>query len=202
MPPVDRRPVRVPARLPFQVLPLGGRPRRDPRASYLPAAALLHGLRVDEPLAVRRALVVGDPAFDADAHPALPRLPGAVVEAGAIAGTHGSTALIGPDAAEPAIRRDLASCDLVHLAAHGRLDPVALRLVDRPRRPGRADGLDLVGLRIDAELAVLSACDSGRGAASLGGDVVGLARGLIAAGVRRSVVHRCGPSTMLRPASR
>ncbi|MGH2921128.1 MAG: CHAT domain-containing protein [Gaiellaceae bacterium] len=87
------------------------------------------------------------------------------------------------------MRRDLASCDLVHLAAHGRLDPVAPS--DSSIVLAGRDELtvsDLVGLRIDAELAVLSACDSGRGAASLGGDVVGLARGLIAAGVRRSVV--------------
>ena len=45
-----------------------------------------------------------------------------------------------------------------------------------------------MGLRVDAELAVLSACDSGRGRETVGGDVVGLARGLIASGVRRSVV--------------
>ncbi len=47
---------------------------------------------------------------------------------------------------------------------------------------------DLIGMRVDADLVVLSACDTGRGAAGLGGDVVGLARGLIAAGVRRCVV--------------
>jgi CHAT domain-containing protein len=176
--------------LPFQVLPLGGRALGQTHVlSYLPAAALLHGLRVDESVGVQRALVVGDPAFDADSHPALPRLPGAAVEAGAIAGTHGACALIGPDAAEPAIRRELAACDLVHLAAHGRLDAVAPS--DSSIVLAGRDELtvsDLVGLRIDAELAVLSACDSGRGAASLGGDVVGLARGLIAAGARRSVV--------------
>jgi CHAT domain-containing protein len=176
--------------LPFQVLPLGGRALGETHVlSYLPAAALLRDATVDEPLAGRRALVVGDPAFDAAAHPALHRLPGAAVEAGAVAGTHRVPALIGPDAAEPAIRRELARCDLVHLAAHGRLDPIApsnssIVLAGRDELTVS----DLVGLRIDSELAVLSACDSGRGAASLGGDVVGLARGLIAAGARRSVV--------------
>jgi CHAT domain-containing protein len=83
----------------------------------------------------------------------------------------------------------MGRAQLVHLAAHGRLDPVAPS--DSSIVLAGGDELtvsDLVGLRIDAELAVLSACDSGRGAASLGGDVVGLARGLIAAGARRSVV--------------
>jgi CHAT domain-containing protein len=116
-------------------------------------------------------------------------LPGAAIEAEAVAGTHRVPPLIGPDAAEPTIRRELARCDLVHLAAHGRLDPIApsnssIVLAGRDELTVS----DLVGLRIDSELAVLSACDSGRGAASLGGDVVGLARGLIAAGARRSVV--------------
>ena len=103
--------------------------------------------------------------------------------------THGVRPLIGPDAAEEAIRRDLADSNLVHLAAHGRLDPIAPS--DSSIVLAGRDELtvsDFIGLRIDAELAVLSACDSGRGAASLGGDVVGLARGLIAAGARRSVV--------------
>jgi CHAT domain-containing protein len=176
--------------LPFQVLPLGGRALGETHVlSFLPAAALLHDVRIDEPLATRHALVVGDPAFDANAHPALPRLPGAVVEAGAIARRYGASALIGRDAAEPRIRRELALCDLVHLAAHGRLDPVAPS--DSSIVLAGRDELtvsDLIGLQIDAELAVLSACDSGRGAASLGGDVIGLARGLIAAGARRSVV--------------
>jgi CHAT domain-containing protein len=176
--------------LPFQVLPFGGRALGETHVlSYLPAAALLQDTAVDEPLARRRALVVGDPAFDAATHPALHRLPGAAVEAGAVAGTHQVSPLIGPEAAEPAIRRELARCDLVHLAAHGRLDPIApsnssIVLAGRDELTVS----DLVGLRIDSELAVLSACDSGRGAASLGGDVVGLARGLIAAGARRSVV--------------
>jgi CHAT domain-containing protein len=176
--------------LPFQVLPFGGRALGETHVlSYLPAAALLRDAAVDQPLAGRRALVVGDPAFDTAAHPALHRLPGAAVEAAAVAGTHRVPALIGPDAAEPTIRRELASCDLVHLAAHGRLDPIApsnssIVLAGRDELTVS----DLVGLRIDSELAVLSACDSGRGAASLGGDVVGLARGLIAAGARRSVV--------------
>jgi len=176
--------------LPFQVLPFGGRALGETHVlSYLPAAALLRDAAVDQPLAGRRALVVGDPAFDAATYPELHRLPGAAIEAGAVAGTYQVPALIGPDAAEPAIRRELARCDLVHLAAHGRLDPIApsnssIVLAGQDELTVS----DLVGLRIDSELAVLSACDSGRGAASLGGDVVGLARGLIAAGARRSVV--------------
>ena len=91
--------------LAFQVLPLDGRALGENHVlSYLPAAALLQGSGIDVPFAPRRALVVGDPAFDSAAHPTLPRLPGAATEAAAVAATHGTSALIGPDAAEPAIR--------------------------------------------------------------------------------------------------
>jgi CHAT domain-containing protein len=176
--------------LPFHALPLDGRPLGESHVlSYVPAAALVAGAQVDAPLHDARALVVGDPAFDAAAHPSLPRLPGAALEARAVAGITGVHPLIGAEAAEPAIRRELGRCDLVHLAAHGRLDPIApgdssIVLAG----PDELTVSDLVGLRIDSQLVVLSACDSGRGAASLGGDVVGLTRGLLAAGVRRSVV--------------
>ena len=47
---------------------------------------------------------------------------------------------------------------------------------------------ELLGVGLDTDLAVLSACDSGRGDITATGDVVGLARGLLAAGVRRVVV--------------
>jgi CHAT domain-containing protein len=176
--------------LPFHVLPFGGRPLGETHVvSYLPAATLLRRAAIDEPLHGARALVVGDPAFDGALHPSLSRLPGAEVEARAVAQTTRVRPLIGADAAEPTIRDDLGRCDLVHLAAHGRLDPIAPS--DSSIVLAGRDELtvsDLVGLRIDSQLVVLSACDSGRGAATLGGDVVGLARGLLAAGARRSIV--------------
>jgi CHAT domain-containing protein len=176
--------------LPFQVLPIHGRPLGETHVvSYVPAAALVAGATVDAPLRGARALVVGDPAFDAGMHPGLGRLPGAALEARAVAETNRVHPLIGAEAAEATIRRELGRCDVVHLAAHGRLDPIAPS--DSSIVLAGRDELtvsDLVGLRIDSELVVLSACDSGRGAASLGGDVVGLARGLLAAGVRRAVV--------------
>jgi CHAT domain-containing protein len=176
--------------LPFHVLPHQGHALGETHVvSYVTAAAQLRGATVDAPLHGQRALVVGDPAFDPAVHPSLRRLPGAEVEASAVAETNRVRPLIGADAAEETIRRDLARCDLVHLAAHGRLDPIAPS--DSSIVLAGRDELtvsDLVGLRIDSQLVVLSACDSGRGSASLGGDVVGLARGLLAAGVRRSVV--------------
>ncbi len=72
--------------LPFHVLPWNGRPLGETHVvSYLPAASLLERVRVDDPAARARPLVVGDPAFDPGAHPSLRRLPGAAVEAESVA---------------------------------------------------------------------------------------------------------------------
>jgi CHAT domain-containing protein len=144
---------------------------------------------LDRPVPSGETLVVGDPAFDPTAHPALRRLPGAAVEAGYVARLRETRALVGGDATESALRPLLGAPVLLHFAAHGRLDDIApntssIVLADRDE----LSVSDLVGVQIAADLAVLSACDSGRGTTTLGGDLVGLTRGLFAAGVRRCVV--------------
>jgi CHAT domain-containing protein len=176
--------------VPFHVLRFGDAPfGQDHIISYLPSAALLARSAVDAPLHGEGAVVVGDPAFEPTAHPDLVRLPAAAVEARVVASIHGIDALLADSATEAMVRPLLTGRSIVHLAAHGRLDEVA---------PSASSIIlsghdeltvaDLIGMRVDADLVVLSACDTGRGAASLGGDLVGLARGLIVAGVRRCVV--------------
>lgn len=177
--------------VPIHLLPYGGEPLGATRVvSLLPAAALLARCGVDRPLAAGPALVIGDPAFDAAAHPGLRRLAGAAVEARAVARLHAADAVFADTAArEAALRPALPGRALVHVAAHGRLDEIApntssIVLAGRDELTVS----DLVGLHIGADLAVLSACDTGRGTTTLGGDLVGLARGLTAAGVLRCVV--------------
>src|SRR5262249_22962443 len=144
----------------------------------------------DRPLAADGALVVGDPAFDPAAHPTLQRLPGAAVEANVVARIYGTPdVFLAADAKEETLRPLLRDRALLHFAAHGRLDDIAPNTSSLVL--AGADELtvsDLIGLRINADLAVLSACDTGRGTTTQGGDLVGLARGLLAAGVRRCVV--------------
>ena len=179
------------AAVPFHALPFDAAPLGAARTiSYVPAASLLAGRRLDEPLSETDAVVVGDPAFDSEVHPSLSRLPGAGVEASAVGRLWATDdVLLGPDAQEERLRRLLPDRAVVHLAAHGYLDQIA------PSNSSIVlagdDGLtvsDLIGLRLRSQLAVLSACDSGRGAVTLGGDVVGLTRGLLASGVQRAVV--------------
>ena len=178
--------------VPFHALPFGDDVLgADHVVSTLPStSALLHlagrpAGRV--PDLHRPALVVGDPAYDVTR--GLRRLPGARAEALRVARRYGVDPLLDTDATEAEVSRAMGHSGVIHLATHGRVRPeaptlssVALAGMDE------LTVADLIGLPLDADLAVLSACDTGRGDATLGGDVVGLVRGLLASGVRNAVV--------------
>jgi CHAT domain-containing protein len=183
-------PHRALALVPFTALPVNGRLLGEQMVvSVLPSAAL-----VTRPGAARRprlegtALLVGDPACAADRR--LPRLPGAATEVATIARLLGiPDPLLDADATEAEVVRRIPGRPIVHLAAHGMV---------YERGPNRSyvalagrDELtvgDVMGLDLAADLVVLSACHTGRGTATAGGDVVGLVRAVIAAGARHAVV--------------
>ncbi len=142
-------------------------------------------------------LVAGNPIMPqvtvpgADAPLVLPDLPGAKDEAIAVAKSLNTTALIGKQATKHAIVQQMQTARIIHLATHGLLDdfkglgvPGAIALApDGNGQPN--DGLltsdDILGMKLKAELVVLSACNTGRG--KLTGDgVIGLSRSLISAG--------------------
>ena len=127
----------------------------------------------------------------------LPDLPGAKQEALDVAKTLHTTALLGGQATKHAIVQQMLTARLIHLATHGLLDdfkglgvPGAIALA--PDGTGKTnDGLltadDLLGMKLNAELVVLSACNTGQG--TLTGDgVIGLSRSLIAAGTPSVIV--------------
>ena len=75
-----------------------------------------------------------------------------------------------------------SSADVLHLATHGLFRPdnsffSALKLAD-----GWMDVREIYRLKLTARLVVLSACESGVGEVRAGDEVVGLARGFLAAG--------------------
>jgi len=175
--------------LPFHVLPFGGGRLGDDRVvSHLPTALLvprLVGRRA--PRLDGGAAVVGDPATHAGR--GLRRLPGAAVEASAVGRALGATPLLDTRATARAVRKTLPGKAIVHLATHGVLDEVAPTLSSLALAgPDELTVAQLMGLDLDADLVVLSACDTGRGDITGAGDVVGLARGLLAAGARHAVV--------------
>ncbi|HEY9614019.1 CHAT domain-containing tetratricopeptide repeat protein [Allocoleopsis sp.] len=124
-------------------------------------------------------------------------LPGAEQEALAIAQLLNTTALTGNAASEITVRQQMTKARIIHLATHGLLDdfkqfgvPGAIALA--PKRANRLnDGLltsdEILDMELNAELVVLSACDTGRG--NITGDgVVGLSRSFISAGVPSVIV--------------
>ncbi len=150
-------------------------------------------------LAPEDALIVGNPQMPnvwntaTGTQQPLPALPGTQQEATAIAQLLGVSPWLGDRATEAALKPQMATPRLIHLATHGLLDygnPQALGVQDAPGAialaPGNGeDGLltaaEILELDLKADLVVLSACDTGLG--NITGDgVIGLSRSLLAAG--------------------
>jgi CHAT domain-containing protein len=169
--------------LPFQALPfVGGEPLATTHAiSYLPSASVLQFLKVGEPGPLpERILAVGNPTKD---------LTEAATEATYVASLFGQSALVGDEATELEVLKRIAHSALLHFATHGKLSEEA------PLNSSilLADGeeltvYELMGLDLKADLVVLSACNTGQGETTGGDDVLGLTRGLLAAGARAAVV--------------
>ncbi|NER46473.1 MAG: CHAT domain-containing protein, partial [Symploca sp. SIO1A3] len=145
------------------------------------------------------ALVVGNPTMPKFKN--LSPLPGAETEAKKIAQMLDTEPLIGAEATETTIVQKLPKAKIIHLATHGLLDdisgvgsPGAIALAPFGKDDGFLTSREIMeeyGLTnttpLQAELVVLSACDTGRGEIK-GEGVVGLSRSLIAAGVPSLVV--------------
>nr|WP_290226756.1 CHAT domain-containing tetratricopeptide repeat protein [Trichocoleus desertorum] len=148
------------------------------------------------------ALIVGNPVMPEVAKPGEPperlkSLGGAEQEANAIAALFKTKAWTGQRATKSAIVAKLPQARIIHLATHGLLDdleglgtPGAIALA--PVGNGEPnDGLltanKILDLKLNAELVVLSACDTGRGRIT-SDSVIGLSRSLIIAGTPSVIV--------------
>lgn len=172
--------------IPFAGLPFAGSCLLEHRTiSQLPAASLVPRLAgAPGPTFDADCLVVGNPPSTD-----FPRLPGAEAEAVLVGRSLGGRTLLGAAATEPRVRRELTTrTPVAHLACHGDLhehapDLSAVMLAG----DDRVTVAELLGVGLDVDVAVLSACSTGRGEVTRSGAVVGLARGLLAAGVRHAV---------------
>ena len=150
----------------------------------------------------KEILIVGNPTMpgyqsrpDRDAH-ALSPLPGAEAEAKYLGQALNSAPLIGDDATEVAIAERMEAARFLHFATHGLLETEsaynqsflsALAFAPSEGEDGFLTAKETARMNLRAELAVLSACDTGRGRIS-GDGVIGLTRGYITAGVPTVVV--------------
>lgn len=146
----------------------------------------------------KTAVVVGNPIMPAVANELngprqqLPPLPGAEREAEAIARLLGTDPLIGADATEVAVVEKLPNANIIHLATHGLLDDIygfqsALAFAPGAGEDGLLKTRQIINFDLQAELVVLSACNTGRGRLT-GDGVIGLSRAFIGAGVPSVVV--------------
>ncbi|GAB1544637.1 CHAT domain-containing protein [Scytonema sp. NUACC21] len=151
-------------------------------------------------VAKKEALVVGNPKMPkvllelGQPPQKLNPLPGAKREAEAIAKLLNTKALTGDQATKLAVIHRLSEARIVHLATHGMLEdlkgldvPGAIALAPSEEDDGLLTAVEILSLKLNAELVVLSACDTGRGRLS-GDGVLGLSRSLIAAGVPSVIV--------------
>jgi CHAT domain-containing protein/tetratricopeptide (TPR) repeat protein len=159
-----------------------------------------------------RVLAMGDPRFPVELSAAamrevepyrsafaatggLPRLEGSGEEARTVAryAAGGSEVRTRDEASETWLKRaPLDRFDVIHLATHALVDERSLSRTALALAPGGAeDGFlspaDLAGLRLNADLVVLSACRTAGGVTIAGEGVQGLTTPLVAAGARSVV---------------
>ncbi|MGP1385355.1 MAG: CHAT domain-containing protein [Thainema sp.] len=151
------------------------------------------------------ALIVGNPIMPEVWNPAsgskeqLSSLTGAEDEAVAIAELFDTQPLLWDKASEATVRQQMPQAQIIHLATHGLLEygdpqesgvrdfPGAIALAPSGTDDGLLTSAEIQQMDLNADLVVLSACDTGRGRIS-GDGVIGLSRSLITAGVPSVVV--------------
>ena len=151
-------------------------------------------------VSAKAALVVGNPTMPrislslGEPPQQLPSLPGAEREAVAIAQLLNTQAITGNFATKAAILPKVLQARIIHLATHGLLDdftgegvPGSIALAPSGNDNGLLTASEILNLKLNTDLVVLSACDTGRGRIT-GDGVVGLSRSLISAGVKSVIV--------------
>ncbi|WP_157810295.1 CHAT domain-containing protein [Vibrio sp. HA2012] len=129
-------------------------------------------------------MILGNP----DLHNPATDLPGAEKEAQAIAKLwSGSDIRLRNQATETALKNGTKNYGMFHFASHGVFDPVnpldsSLLLAADQQNDGKLTVAEIYGIRLNANLVTLSACETGLGDVVSGDDVVGLNRGFLYAG--------------------
>ncbi len=135
------------------------------------------------------ALIVGNPSPMPES---LLPLPGAEAEAKNIAEILRTPVLSGAAATETAVTQQMADAKLIHLATHGLFDDQqglqsSLAFASSEEESGFLTAEEILDLKLDADLVVLSACNTGRGKIT-GDGVIGLSRSFLLAGASSTLV--------------
>ncbi len=127
---------------------------------------------------------LGDPALE---------LPFSEYEVGAIKWRFPEvTILTGERATEAWVVENISRFGIIHIASHGELDSInplfsAVKLARADEYDGNLEAAEVFGLDINADMVVLSACQTGLGKVTAGDDVIGLNRAFFYAGTHTIV---------------
>jgi CHAT domain-containing protein/Tfp pilus assembly protein PilF len=169
--------------VPFQALE--PRPKHflieDTAISYSPSLTVLeetiHASR-DEKSRPLELLALGNPANSAEK---LPEAERQVRELQKLYGENRSHVLTGPAATEEAFKTEAGKYRVVHIASHAILDDaspmyshILLAKAGTSAEDGILEAREVMDLDLDADMVVLSACDTARGEAVAGEGITGL----------------------------
>jgi CHAT domain-containing protein len=109
-----------------------------------------------------------------------------------------SKVFIGRDASEKVFKTLAPTYSIVHLATHGVIDnrqPLYSHLLltkteGDPENDGRLEARQIMDMNLDADLAVLSACETANGKVAPGEGVIGMSWAFFVAGTRSIVVSQ------------
>lgn len=195
--------------LPFQALIAGDNRYLIETAaiSYAPSLTVLREMQSPRKQRASGLLAFGNPAFNAETveratiakrdEKLLP-LPEAEAEVKALAQLHGSASrvFIGAEASEARLKSEAANAGVLHFATHGILSDasplyshLALAAGDKTE-DGLLEAWELLQMNLNADLAVLSACETARGKIGAGEGVIGLSWAMFVAGVPSTVVSQ------------
>lgn len=156
----------------------------------------LPSLVIGNPTMPKVVLTPGQPAQT------LAPLPGSEQEAIKVASLLQTKALIGSAATKEAVTQKLSTAQIIHLATHGLLEygsqgnyvsleglgvPGAIALAPTSHDDGLLTADEILNLQLQANLVVLSACNTGKGRIN-GDGVIGLSRAFILAGTPSVIV--------------
>jgi CHAT domain-containing protein/tetratricopeptide (TPR) repeat protein len=200
--------------LPFQALrsPAGRALIADDAISYAPSLTVLRAMSRSAARATAgppRLLAFGNPALPGPAvrraaevlmgEPLAP-LPEAERQVRALGRLYGagrSAVYVGSQASEDRVKAETSRFQILHVATHGILDdrsPMYSDVVLAPAPAGKEDGLlearEIMDLDLHADLAVLSACESGRGRLGAGEGIIGLTWAFFVAGCPATVASQ------------
>jgi CHAT domain-containing protein/tetratricopeptide (TPR) repeat protein len=184
--------------LPFQALEISPNHflLEDFEVSYVPSVTVLREMsNRHTAVSATSLLAIGNP------HIQLTALPESEVEVKKVATLYDNSRTkiyVGKDATESRFKAEAGNYSILHLATHGIVDnnsPMYSKLVfsqtdENADEDGFLEAWEILNLNLNADLVILSACDTAQGRIGPGEGMIGLAWTLFVAGASTTVVSQ------------